>query len=114
MAIGVRTAALKLAWGEIEQADKMIDDAVQVLVGEKPVEGCADLELVHRAKVLQRRKRNCREPELRPRKGRHREKGQQLPAEDLVSDRFVEEAACRQAGRSSLSLVEDPLGLEKE
>src|SRR5690348_2661960 len=114
MAVGVGTAALQLARREIEEADKVIDDAVKVLVGKQPVEGGTDLEVARGARVLERRQRNRRQPQLRPRKRRHREKGQQLAAEDLVADRFVEEGAGRQADRSSLALVEDALRLEQK
>ena len=114
VAVRVCAAALELARREIEEADEVVDDALELLVGDQASESGANLEPVQRADVLERRKRDRREPDLRPRKGRHHEEGQELPAEDLVADRFVEEDSRRQAGRPSLTLVKDALGLEKQ
>ena len=95
VAICVCATALELAWREIKEADEVVDDALELLVGDQASESRANSELAQRADVLESRKRDCREPDLRPRKGRYYEEGQELPAKDLVADRFVEERSCR-------------------
>src|SRR6266498_949606 len=114
MAVGIRAAALKLAWREIEQADEMIDHAAQLRVGDQTTEGGADLEVTHRTDMLERSQSDRREPDLRPRKRRHDEEGQQLAAENLVANRFVEQHSHGKAGGPAFALIKDALGLEKE
>src|SRR5437588_6355357 len=87
---------------------------MELLVIDQAVDAGANFELAHRADVLERGKRDCREPDLRPRQRRHYEEGQELPAKDLVADRFVEEGSRRQTGGSSLSLVKDEISLVKK
>ena len=72
------------------------------------------LEPVGLAEMLQRGRRDRRQPDLRPRQRRGREERQRVLAEDLVADGLVEEIAGRQADRPRLALVEDALGLEEE
>ena len=74
MAVGVGAAALQLARGEVEQANEVVDDAVQLFVGDQAGQAGTDLELAHRAEVLQRRQRDRRQPDLRPRQRRHAKK----------------------------------------
>ena len=114
VAVGVGGAALQLARREVEQADEVVDDAVQPGVGDQAAEAGADLEVVERVEVLERRHRDRRQPDLRPGQRRGGEQGDRLAAEDLVADRLVEQVAARQADRVAFALVEDALGLEQQ
>ena len=114
VAVGVGAAALELARREVEEADEVIDDAVELLVGDQARQSGAHLKTPHRPEVLEGGQGDRREPGLGPGEGRRREEGQGLPAEDLVTDRFVEEVADGQTGGPSLALVEDALGLEEQ
>src|SRR5262249_39240670 len=112
--VGLGRASLKLARGEVEQPDEVVDDAVQALIGDQPREARADVETVHRADSLEGGGGDGREPELRPRERRRGEERERLPAEDLVTDRLVEEVAGGQALGPAVPLIEDPLGLEEQ
>ena len=66
MAVRVRAAALELAWREIKEANEVVDDALELLIGDQASESGANSELAQRADVLESRQRDCREPDLRP------------------------------------------------
>ena len=114
VAVGVGRAALQLARREVEQAHEVVDDAVQLGVGDQAGQPRADLQPVGRADVLEHGQRDRREPDLRPRQRRRGEQRDRLAAEDLVADRLVEQVAARQADGVALALVEDALGLEQQ
>src|SRR5438105_6748070 len=107
MAVSVCAASLEFAWREIKQADEVVDDAMELLVIDQAVDAGANFELAYGADVLERGMRDCREPDLRPRQRGNCEEGQELPAKDLVADRFVEECCRRQPGGSCLLLLSD-------
>ena len=90
----------------------MVDDAVELFVCNEAGEAGTDLERTHRAEVFQSRQTDRCEPDFRPRKGRHHEEGEELPTEDLVTNRFVEQGSRRKAGGPTLTLVENALGFE--
>src|SRR6185369_993198 len=62
----------------VEQAHEVVDDAVQLRIGEQRVGARAELEAVGGAGVLERRHRDRRQPHLRPRQRRCREEGDRL------------------------------------
>jgi len=52
VAVGVRAAALELARREVEEADEVVDDALELLIGDQRGECRADLQVAERADVL--------------------------------------------------------------
>src|SRR5262249_55043485 len=114
VAVGVGAAALELARRAVQEADEVMDDAVELFVGDQARQSGADLETIHGPDVLERCRRDRREPRLGPWERRGGQKGEELPTKDLVPDRFVEEISDGQTGGPPLTLVEDPLGLEEQ
>ena len=53
MAVGVGTATLQLARGELEQADEMVDDAVKLFVRDEAGQAGTDPEVTHGTEVFQ-------------------------------------------------------------
>src|SRR4029453_11633192 len=86
MAVGVAGGALHLDGGEIEKPNEMVNDAVQSLVGHQARQLRSDFQAVGPANMLERRRRDGREPQLRPRQRRGGEEGECLLAKDLVAD----------------------------
>jgi hypothetical protein len=98
----VSAAALQLARREVEEPDEVVG-AVEALVGHQPV-GFAVTRRPSARPRCERRRRDRREPELRPGQDEAAKKvSASLP--NLVADRLVEEvpvgrhAASRRAGR---------------
>jgi hypothetical protein len=114
MTIRVRAAALQISRREVEEAHEMVNHSVKLLIRDQPAERSADLEVAHRTNVLQRGKRDRRQPHFRPGKGRDYEQRQLFAAEDLVTDGFVEKHRGRQANGPPFSLIKDSLRLEEE
>src|SRR5215471_17357989 len=114
MAVGISAAALELTGREIKKAHEMIDDAMELIVCDKAGEARIDLEVVDSIDVFERRQGDCGEPDLCPGQGRDDEEGQELPTENLVADRFVEQDSRRKTGSLSFLLIQNPLGLEQQ
>jgi hypothetical protein len=64
--------------------------------------------------VLQGRKTDRCQPDLRPRKGRHHKKGEEFPAKDLIANRFVEKRSRGKTYGPPLTLIENALGFEEQ
>src|SRR3989442_9467042 len=92
----------------------MIDPAAQALVGDQAGQLRGHPQAIGPTEMLERRRGDRREPELRPGQGRGGEEGERLLAEDLVTDRLVEEVTGRQARRAAVALIENALGLEEQ
>ncbi len=60
--VGIGGAPQKLARGEVQQPDEMVDDAVQPPVVDQPGEAWPDGKTVHGADLLERGDGNGREP----------------------------------------------------
>ena len=92
----------------------MIDDAVQLLVGDQARQPRVDLKSLGLAEMFENRHRDGSEPHLGPWKRRRRKEGESLLAENLVADQLVEEIAGGKTCRPSPALVQDALGLEQQ
>ena len=64
MAVGVGAATLQLARGELEQANKVVDDAMELFVRNEAGQAGTDLEVTHGAEVFQRRQGDRCEPDF--------------------------------------------------
>lgn len=92
----------------------MVDDALKLFVSNKAGEAGTDLQPTHRAEVFQDRETDRREPDLRPGKWRHHEKGEEFPAKNLIANRLVEKGPCGKTYGPPLALIENTLGFEEQ
>jgi hypothetical protein len=90
------------------------DDALKLFVSNKAGEAGTDLQPSHRAEMFQDRETDRREPDLRPRKGRHHEKGEEFPAKNLIANRLVEKGPRGKTYGPPLALIENALGFEEQ